>query len=401
MRDSCFSRGCLRNAAVLLAGFGLCAACGDGPDASQPPYAQLSVKICAGNSFGVTTTPDPEFGDAVAYDCMPCPDTWQDCAVDGPDGDNHLIYFVVDEMGGRLQITKERGDRLVLRHTSGTGVSSSLTLSEGDRELLGKGVQVVTLAWEPGFVCTTCGLPPGFPNAEALVSFGWLTRKERRPSTLPLQNRRVAAAIKWVHDHLAEGRPFGTIGGSGGATATFMATYWNGIGDFIDYQYLSGGPVGWDINVVCGGAPPEPGVCENDPLRDCSADSQCGTIDDRCAGNSAAPTTPPANLVRRWIDYVHASHDCTEGVFNAAFNDSSYRYTAGYVHNRHFIDFVINENQDPVARVFGDTGLGITGPAARAYRLMQGPKRWTDNDGYVHGSPPPGQLVTMVGTGLR
>lgn len=228
---------------------------------------------------------------------------------------------------------------------------------------------------------------------------GWFAHRQAdEQSSLALKSQRPAAVMRWVHDNLLPNNSrFGTMGCSAGSIATLSAVYWQGLDDIVDYQLLgSGPPIAWDMNAVCGGqaSAPPPGVCELDPLKDCSSDNQCAS--GRCA-LPATPTTLQARMLNRYgksvIDYLNSKQlVCLKGKTDEVFNQSSFRFAGGDWQYDHPVDFIIgakSENYQSTSAIFAtapdDTEAGITFQAGNVFRQITTSdplgKRWLVHNG--------------------
>jgi hypothetical protein len=336
------------------------------------------VKICQDADSSITVLPNEEYGDALVCDCTEGVGPWQDYAVPGPEGDNRIVHFVVDGMAGKIRLTNADGDRLIFYHPGGCGCSLGDDDGDWQKALNERGIQVATVVWEPGVDLVVSGKHRNLKGD----GIGWFTRSRNEPYTLSELSARPAAVIKWVYDNVANGRPFGTVGTSAGANATFAAFHYYGLGEILDYQMLIGGPIAWDLNILCGGKSYSPGVCENAPAKDCTIDQQCGGERNACANRYEIQDW--LGDVKYIIDYFHMNgHACVNGQYNASFGASSLKFSQTDWSNSFLIEFVIDENQRAAA-LFGDTGVGLTANAAQVYRALKGPKSWTDHDGYTH-----------------
>ena len=193
-------------------------------------------------------------------------------------------------MGGwfRIRDDPQVNDSLVYYQE---GVGSCVSFIEGDyrfwepttpwEEIENNGHGMISPWYLPGYV-----RQGGIPRV-GFACTGWLTVTDDGDRGLRRLATRPARLLRWAHDNMADGggspRPFGYLGHSAGAMAGFAAFYWGaGMGldvdDRVDAWVLSGGPIPWDLRLLCGdqgdnGAYIEglSGMCEDDPRQDCPA----------------------------------------------------------------------------------------------------------------------------------
>jgi hypothetical protein len=364
--------------------------------AESPQPEAVDLAICAESAW-TSEQPAP---DAVVYACeQPCAgESWTSCVQQGETTDAwgrplQRLAFVTDGMAGELRWNLPPPDLgiqaglLVHRGLGGTGWP---TLGGDSWHILEQdGVLMIGVKWQVG-----AAMPPSGMAA------GWLSHTDAEASTFIERTRRPAAVIRWAHDHLvAPEVPFGTAGCSGGAVATFSSVFWHGLDALIDYQFLSGGPMVWDLEAACrgrkgvrnaqGGAS---GMCEQEPERACAWHTDCGSGGGR---HCARPGSVFAKL--GFVDYVlRTGTDCLLGRANPAFAATSYRYTDGDRQYDHPIDFTIAGGTPLVPGpqfiealpTSGDTSAGITWQVGQLFRAVRSPATtWTDYDGAAHCAP--------------
>lgn len=323
----------------------------------------------------VVTHPSP---DATRFECKVPVSDWTQAIRYARQRDTfgqrlQTLAFVVDGMGGELRWNQPHPSKGitggVLLHQGGGGTLWGETFRSVWGDLEEAGVRVVGVRWERSGVDVLQDAVTGW----WLPVTGWLTRPDANPSSFILLSRRPGAVIKWVRLYLVPATvKFGTAGCSGGAVATFAPTYWHGLSAYLDYQWLSGGPFGWDLNKGCS-VPTPPGVCEKEPLMDCESDVECPC--QRCA----LPGVP--DILKPVVDYVFVSGtDCQDGRWNEAFAASSYSGSPGEWERTYPIDFVHNTRGDR-----GDSNVGITYDAAHVFRQLESPlKTWTIHENLSH-----------------
>jgi hypothetical protein len=258
------------------------------------------------------------------------------------------LTFEVDGVSGLLRFSMGARDKTVLFHRGRKGTDWPNRWLV--RKVLEAGGTPVEVRW--------IGTHP----------FGWLTRPDGEPSTLPHVVARPAAVIEWVYENIALGQPIGTVGCSVGSIATYYARYFHPIDDVLRYQLVGGGPPIHTVNAGCGSLVKDPpGRCGHDPLIGCTTDGDCWEELSSCSGF----LWNRGGGMARLIDHVHATSDCTAGRFHPSFADSDHR--GGDVHNEHPIDFMMNTNF-PRA---GDDDMGVAAHAALIYAELTGPKSWS------------------------
>ena len=287
------------------------------PDPRQPSSA-----------FDVAQSPSDADGDYwIAYRCnVPCAN-WQDCQVPlGGDATKQSVAFVVDGMGGHLAFTtRQNGNKTVLLHTGGGGASYMTNLSRRIEDT--SDAKVVMVRWAWGF-----------------FGWGWFTRTSAPATRVPNVTRRVASVIAWVHENLAGGGAFGTVGCSMGSQATLGAVYYHDVDAVVDYQLMVGGPPLWDINSGCARRTYPTGYCDVDATRACGSDADCAGLSPRSRCSKPGPI-PPAWLYEQVVNHVHATQACDVATGNdatttvPAFDESGFAFVAGDWDFNHPIDF--------------------------------------------------------------
>ena len=268
----------------------------------------------------------------VRYRCKEACSDWTRCQAAAYTGGGsaltgapkQALAFVVDGMAGHLAYTTQRGDdQTVLLHT-GTGGTNYMRSLAGQIEGVSN-AKVVMLRWESGY-----------------RGWGWFTRTSAPAARVPNLTRRVASAIAWIHENLAGPAGFGTVGCSMGTQATLGAVYWHGVDEVVDYQLMVGGPGLWDINAGCGRRTYATGFCDLDATRACTSHADCGSLSPRSRCKTPG-TIPLTWLYEQVVNHVHATQACDirqpAPSTIAAFDESSFGFTAGDWDFDHLIDF--------------------------------------------------------------
>ena len=289
------------------------------------------VEICRNPAaaFATTRSATNEHGDYwVAYRCREVCDDWRQCLQRS--GSRQDLAFVVDDMGGRLRFSVDRGGDEVLYLQRGVGGISFMPILPDQIERASS-AGVVMVAWESGF-----------------RSWGWFTRTAQAATRVPRVTRRIAAIIAWVHENLAGDARLGTVGCSMGAQATFGAVYWHGIDEAVDYQLFIGGPALWDINAGCGRRTYASGHCDRDPGVACTSDADCRAL----GANSRCDRLGPIYRDNVWlyeqvVNHVHATTACDVSQAQnraplASFDESGFAFTDGDWDFDHPVDFAID-----------------------------------------------------------
>lgn len=247
---------------------------------------------CSGDARCLPTGhPDARPFDRVLYDCVEECTAADDCRTTHPaDPSIEIIWFVVDGMAGWFRVRDDPAinDSLVYYQE---GVGSCFRAAEGDyrfwepttpwEELENSGHGIISPWFLPGYV-----RQGGIPTIGFSCS-GWMTQTDRLGGGWVRMAMRSAQLLRWAHDNVADGagdsRPFGFIGHSNGAVAGFTAFHWGAgqgvdVDPLVDAWVLAGGPVMWDVRLLCGddgdgayleGLSP---MCEEDPSRTCEGE---------------------------------------------------------------------------------------------------------------------------------
>ena len=268
----------------------------------------------------------------VRYRCKEACSDWTRCQAAAYTGGGsaltgapkQALAFVVDGMAGHLAYTTQRGGaQTVLLHT-GTGGTNYMRRLAGQIEGTSN-AKVVMVRWESGY-----------------AGWGWFTRTSAPAARVPNLTRRVASAIAWIHENLAGPAGFGTVGCSMGTQATLGAVYWHGVDEVVDYQLMVGGPGLWDINAGCGRRTYATGFCDLDATRACTSHTDCGSLSPRSRCKTPG-TIPLTWLYEQVVNHVHATQACDirqpAPSTIAAFDESSFEFTAGDWDFDHPIDF--------------------------------------------------------------
>lgn len=340
-----------------------------------------SLSVCAGPQWRTTKTAE----DAMTYACeKPCAGEWSDCVytMEGEEDSTgcplaHLA-FVVEGMGGQIRWSCT-GKKTILFHVGGPG--ASWWIGEGTaqvwRSLEEEGVRIVEVKWEAGPVLLTMG--------SQRIGPGWLTRPSGEGTDLGRLTRRPGTVIKWVHDNLSSGFSFGTVGCSGGGLATLGPAlfYHEELFPILDYQFVSGPALFWDVPAWCEAQEASAGFCEDNPEAACASDDDCTKDSAKCA--LLYPTNPLGIGVKAVVDYIlGGGDDCRKGRHNPLMEASSVRRllpAGNKLSHRHLIDFDFGEGG---STLMDDTLAGSTGHQAMIWRMLEGPKRWFDNEGFHH-----------------
>jgi hypothetical protein len=315
--------------------------------------------------------------DSIVYSCQEVCANWQDCTytvATEEDSSRCLLphlAFVVDGMAGQLRWSCS-GETTLFLHQGGAGTDWWVDpVRKAWRALEADGVRLVEIKWEFGVLTNdvTTSLP---------VPVGWFSRLDEHATTTRRLAGRPGALMRWMHDNLSNGHPYGTVGCSGGGTATYSPVYWyaEALAPIIDYQYVSGGGLPWDLQEICGSTPTSIGLCENDPLILCQTDATCGGGSNQCA------FAPSVLNVAALIDYVLASGgSCQEQVPHLAYRANSLRFTPGNYEYEHLIDFQVGEG---LANGEDDNEKGAVVAQGYVYRQLSGPRRWFDDEPFSH-----------------
>ena len=357
------------------------------------------LTICSGHDYTIQSGSERPYGGNqdnwgwMSYSCQEkCPGNFMDCIYPCPENGIPFlcVAFVVDGMGGVVRYTEDRGEPgpTVLIHEPGSGTRWDFTWIA--RRLMQDGVKVAQVKWERGGFLIISALHVPFWGGA-----GWFTRPDSKPTTIQALSRRPGAVIKWVHDNLApHGKKYGTIGCSGGSLATSSAMYWHRVDektrliDIVDYQYLTGLVPYYDFGDFCTRSHDNPGICENDPCRNCISDADCGGGLNRCAFLDVSWITSAVVPIPDLIDYIHMSKPderCLDGKVPLGVENSSMKYTQGFRDlGRTRLDFVVGEGSSSLW-FLGDTFMGLTAGAAYVYREFRGGREsWYDYEGYYH-----------------
>lgn len=356
---------------VLFFPFGTAAA------ATEPEHLPEPV-ICAKAEWDIQTPAQ----DSAVYTCKkPCEGDWKTCSYT-VDGEKDLsgcllphLAFTVQGMGGQLRWSC-KGTKTLFLHVGGPGTGWWTQKKSAFRELEEDGIRLVEIKWEKGAFGAKLG--------EKELHAGWFSRMDEKATTLKWLSARPGAMMKWVHDNLSDGHRFGTVGCSGGSTATFSPVYWHHteLSPILDYQFVSGAAVFWDVEAWCGASKEKEkeGRCENEPLRRCTQDKDCGEPKAKCA--FLYPSNVLGLGVRNVVDYILGGGEyCRAGKPHPFMKESSFRYTKGSLNFKHQVDFDFGEGG---LDAMDDTLAGSTGNLARIYEKISGPKNWFDNEGYFH-----------------
>ena len=241
------------------------------------------------------------------YQCKETCDDWRQCQVPAYDLDygellvharnpsfpKLALSFVVDGLGGHIAFSADTADynKTVFVHQGGGGVTyyNEPTVSLEEKS----SIRTVMIRWENGYRSVEIDG----------VNWGWFTRAIEGPSLIPVLNRRIAAVMAWVHENMTGIAPFGTMGCSMGATATFGPVIWYGLDTIIDYQFLGGGPPIGDLNAICGRRSYDRGYCELDGVTQCTTDADCGDN-----GHCSKPAhITLSHMIEGMINHVHAA----------------------------------------------------------------------------------------------
>ena len=331
----------------------------------------------------------------VSYACKEICDDWRECQVPAWDGGKTIpherqadvpkqsVALVVDGMAARLAYTTDGGEKTLFGHGGGGGTAfGGMPLLEQRTD-----ANIVVISWEDGFAPQDAPNAPPFPFA-----WGWYTRNGVDSERVPKLNRRVAAAMAWIHENLAGPGKFGTFGCSMGAQATFGAVLWHGLDEIVDYQALGGGPPLYDINAGCGRRSYQSGFCDLDATVACEQNADCDAV----AGNSVcrlAETIPAAWAYESLINHVHATASCRMaegGEPLPAFDESSMLAAEdGDWDIDHSIDLIVDVGgaYDPWRSMGGDEhwSLGHFMHAFNRMNMQPGSdKRWHAYSGANH-----------------
>jgi hypothetical protein len=257
-------------------------------------------------------------------------------------------------------------------HIGGPGTSWWIDRANRQRwrDLEVDGVRLVEIKWENGVIT---------PVAPA----GWFSRTNDSGTTIRQLAGRPGSLMKWVYNNLANGHTYGTIGCSGGGQATYSPVYWypDQLVPVLDYQYLTGGALNWDLEEWCGITEESLGLCEHNPLVLCETDAQCGGSPNRCARSRVGANT--AYLV----DYILASGwlpaegSCQQRLPHPAYRINSYRFTPGSYDYDHLIDFQVSEGASSGEE---DNKNGAVVAQGFVYTQLPGSKRWFDDQPFAH-----------------
>lgn len=343
--------------------------------ATEPEHLPEPV-ICTKAEWDIQ---QPSQGSAV-YTCKKtCEGDWKNC-IYTVEGEKDLsgcllphLAFTVQGMGGQLRWSC-KGTKTLFLHVGGPGTGWWVQKKSAFRELEEDGIRLVELKWEKGAFGAKLG--------EREMTAGWFSRTDEKATTLKWLSGRPGAMMKWMHDHLSDGHTFGTVGCSGGGAATFAPVYWyhKELSPILDYQFVSGAAVFWDIEAWCGVVKEEEGRCENDPLRKCTVDKDCEGEKAKCA--RLEPTNLLGLGVRSVVDYILGGGEyCRVSKSHPKMSESSFRYTEGSLNFQHQVDLDFGEGG---LDAMDDTLAGSTGNLARIYEKISGPKQWFDNEGIFH-----------------
>lgn len=319
----------------------------------------------------------------------PCDGPPLSCAVDEDERDAsgkplRRLTFAVGGMAGFLRWTQGKGKPTagVLVHAGSAGTE----FRDGDRAfwapLEADGLRVIGVRWHPGVIDPVSG-----------SAWGWLQKPDDQPFTHREAAGRVAAVIRFAHDHLVpDPAPFGLFGTSNGGLATLAAVAWYDLDPIVDWHLLSSGALIFDQAARCralAGKLPPTGLCEDAPEQDCRSDADCGGPKDRCAW----PHTELMNARR--TDYrLGTGEACQHGEDDPRFDDTSLGrpphtgLPPADLDYDHPVDFVVAEGLKNPEN--DDTFMGFTWQMGMAYRRITTTdprgKRWIDLDGYAHGN---------------
>jgi hypothetical protein len=355
-------------------------------DASLP-----TPLICRGPAWD-TQTPSR---DSIVYACKEACSNWRDCTytmakeIDRSGCPLPHLAFVVDGMAGQLRWSCD-GQKTVFLHVGGAGTSWWIDRANRQRwrDLEADGVRLVEIKWERGVM-----LPATLVRR---VPVGWFSRTDAHGTTIRRLTGRPGALMKWAHDNLASGNTYGTLGCSGGGQATYSPVYWYPaeLVPILNYQFLSGGALSWDLEEWCGVTAAPLGLCEHNPLVSCRTDAQCGGGANRCGFSRVSPN------VAYLVDYILASGwfrsegSCQQHLPNPAYRINSYRFTPGSYEYRHLIDFQVSEGSSSGEE---DNGNGAVVSQGFVFAQLPGPKRWFDDQPFGHcQSISDPALVTML-----
>ncbi|MEW6202813.1 MAG: hypothetical protein AB1546_12610 [bacterium] len=332
------------------------------------------VTVCAGAEWDTQNLTQ----DSIVYTCRQiCAEGWQHCTYTVSGETDHSgcliphLAFVVEGMGGELRWSC--GGTTTLFIYNGMGGAEWGASGEESRELEKDGVRLVEVKWEGGVLLDG-------------IRLGWFSRKNGNGTTIRELSGRPGAIIKWVHDNLSQNYTFGTAGCSGGGMATFSPVYWyyKELAPTLDYQFITGAALPWDVEAWCGVNRENEGRCENAPMMKCETDKDCIAPRGRCAYPKVTMRSLVGIAVRTLVDYIiGGGKKCVVSAGHPLMRESSYRYTPGSYDYNHKIDFDFGEGE-PGEESLDDTLLGFTGNAAYIYEQLTGPKEWFDNDGYSH-----------------
>ncbi len=254
--------------------------------AAQVKICEIPDPAIPSSAFNLAKSAPDENGDYhVRYGCrQACSDWWQclspaheDDAMPvmiqgrNPADPKLALAYVVDDMAGHLVFTPD-GDKTLLMHTGAGG--TDYRFAEPALELEKRlPVRTVMVRWEKGFTAAEFAAPFRAP-----INWGWYSRTSDEATNVYELTKRVAGVIAWVHENLADDRPFATAGCSMGSNATFLPRLWHGLDPIIDYQLFVGGPNNWDINAHCSRRHYTQGHCDFDGTSICSTDNECAAL---------------------------------------------------------------------------------------------------------------------------
>jgi hypothetical protein len=290
------------------------------------------------------------------------------------------IAFVTDQMGGELRWNTTPAPAIAVNYvaTASGGDSWQTDQSCGVRDEWIQlqdqiSARTIEVKWQHGVTLTPA----------ARLGTGWFSRKDSHAVNLMVQIGRPAAAMKWAMDHLVpSGAAFGTQACSGGSIQTFGAAYWYDLKP--DYQYLTGVIPGvWDINVSCAHAL-SPGICEDDPSKPCTHDSDCSPYfcahPQPSANDAYVPHNPVVEGAKALVDYLSRTtgrDSCVSGGTSALFTQSSFKTNTTFTRHGELIFPVDMDNgidgdastgNDPTKT---DTALSVTYDTASLYNLLR------------------------------